>query len=125
VPDLRRGVTARCVAVDNLPKGLGGRLKAFYFAFGENDAYLILPESSAECVEQQSSTESARTKEIKRREDPSKPLKKHGCEPKRREDRLCCALFRFSYGGGNRRRLICSYRSAGGINAQSCIHVSL
>jgi uncharacterized protein with GYD domain len=35
------GVSRRAV-VEKLLKSLGGRLEAFYFAFGENDAYLIL-----------------------------------------------------------------------------------
>jgi uncharacterized protein with GYD domain len=36
------GGTARRAVVEKLLKSLGGRLEAFYFAFGENDAYLIL-----------------------------------------------------------------------------------
>src|SRR5271157_3303209 len=36
------GGTARRAVADKLLKSLGGRLEAFYFAFGENDAYLIL-----------------------------------------------------------------------------------
>jgi uncharacterized protein with GYD domain len=35
------GVSRRAV-VEKLLKSLGGHLEAFYFAFGENDAYLIL-----------------------------------------------------------------------------------
>jgi uncharacterized protein with GYD domain len=35
------GVSRRTV-VDKLLKSLGGHLEAFYFAFGENDAYLII-----------------------------------------------------------------------------------
>jgi len=35
------GVSRRAV-VEKLLKSLGGNLEAFYFAFGENDAYLIL-----------------------------------------------------------------------------------
>src|SRR6202045_5101881 len=34
------GVSRRAV-VEKLLKSLGGHLEAFYFAFGENDAYLI------------------------------------------------------------------------------------
>jgi hypothetical protein len=40
----------------------------------------ILPESSAERVEQQNSSQSARTKQIQHCEGPNKPLKNHGCE---------------------------------------------
>ena len=36
------GGTARRAVVEKLLKSLGGHLEAFYFAFGENDAYLIL-----------------------------------------------------------------------------------
>src|SRR6516225_1375217 len=95
-------------------------LETISFAFGEVDTYLIPPESSAECVEQQSSGESAHTKQVQHCEDPSEPLKNHGCKPNRRSyqagDRLFCALFCFGYGRGNRRRLIGSFRSAGGVN---------
>jgi hypothetical protein len=35
------GGTARRAVVEKLLKSLGGHLEAFYFAFGENDAYLI------------------------------------------------------------------------------------
>ena len=38
----RAGGVSRRTVVDKLLKSLGGRLEAFYFAFGENDAYLIL-----------------------------------------------------------------------------------
>src|SRR3984893_10306407 len=36
------GGTARRAFVEKLLKGLGGRLEAFCFGFGEDDAYLIL-----------------------------------------------------------------------------------
>src|SRR6516225_12170508 len=102
-------------------------LETISFAFGEVDTYLIPPESSAECVEQQSSGESAHTKQVQRCEDPGEPLKNHGCEPNRRPyqagDHLCRAPFCFDYGRGDRRRSICGFRSAGGVNTQSCIHV--
>lgn len=39
---IRAGATACRSATANLLKHLGGRLEEFYFAFGENDAYLIL-----------------------------------------------------------------------------------
>jgi uncharacterized protein with GYD domain len=39
---VKAGGTARRRAVEKLLKGIGGRLETFYFAFGENDAYLIL-----------------------------------------------------------------------------------
>ena len=38
---LKEGGTARRAVVEKLMKSLGGHLEAFYFAFGENDAYLI------------------------------------------------------------------------------------
>jgi len=106
---------------------LDGLLETISFAFGEVGTYLIEPESSAECVEQQSSGESAHTKQVQHGEDPSEPFKNHGCEPNRRPyqvgDSLFCALFCFCYGRRNRRRLICGFPSAGGVNTQGCIHV--
>ena len=36
------GGTARRAVVQKMVEGLGGRLEAFYFAFGENDAHVIL-----------------------------------------------------------------------------------
>jgi uncharacterized protein with GYD domain len=38
---LKEGGTARRAAVEKLMKSLGGRLEAFYFAFGDSDAYII------------------------------------------------------------------------------------
>src|SRR3984893_392667 len=38
----RAGGSSRRAVVDKLLRSLGGHLEAFYFAFGENDAYLIL-----------------------------------------------------------------------------------
>jgi uncharacterized protein with GYD domain len=38
---LKEGGTARRAAAEKLMKSLGGRLEAFYFAFGDNDAYII------------------------------------------------------------------------------------
>jgi uncharacterized protein with GYD domain len=38
---VKQGGTARRVAVEKMLEGLGGRLEGFYFAFGENDAYVI------------------------------------------------------------------------------------
>jgi uncharacterized protein with GYD domain len=38
---LKEGGTARRALVEKLMKSLGGRLEAFYFAFGDNDAYII------------------------------------------------------------------------------------
>ena len=38
---LKDGGTARRAAVDKAVKGLGGKLEAFYFAFGGVDAYVI------------------------------------------------------------------------------------
>ena len=38
---VKQGGTARCAAVEQMLQKLGGRLEGFYFAFGENDAYVI------------------------------------------------------------------------------------
>jgi uncharacterized protein with GYD domain len=38
----KAGGVSRRVVVEKLLKSLGGHLEAFYFAFGDNDAYLIL-----------------------------------------------------------------------------------
>jgi uncharacterized protein with GYD domain len=46
---LKEGGTRRRAAVDELFKSLGGTLEAFYFAFGDRDAYIIgdLPDNAA------------------------------------------------------------------------------
>lgn len=43
------GGTSRVNAVATAAEGLGGRLEAFYFAFGDTDAYVIvdLPDNAA------------------------------------------------------------------------------
>ncbi|MGE3841456.1 MAG: GYD domain-containing protein [Vicinamibacterales bacterium] len=38
---LKEGATARRSAIQKLIEGVGGRLEAFYFAYGEDDAYVI------------------------------------------------------------------------------------
>ena len=38
---VKEGGTARRRAVEKMLENLGGRLEGFYFAFGENDAYVI------------------------------------------------------------------------------------
>jgi uncharacterized protein with GYD domain len=38
----KAGGVSRRTVVEKLLKSLGGHLEAFYFAFGENDAYLFL-----------------------------------------------------------------------------------
>ena len=38
---LKEGGTSRRAAVEKLIKSLGGTLEAFYYAFGETDAYVI------------------------------------------------------------------------------------
>jgi hypothetical protein len=38
---MKEGGTARRKHMEQMLKSLGGRLEAFYFAFGENDAYVI------------------------------------------------------------------------------------
>ena len=39
---LKEGGTARRTTVENLLKGLGGSVEAFYFAYGEEDVYVIV-----------------------------------------------------------------------------------
>jgi uncharacterized protein with GYD domain len=39
---LREGGTKRRAAVETLITGLGGRLEAFYYGFGETDLYMIV-----------------------------------------------------------------------------------
>lgn len=38
---IKEGGTARRAAVEKILEKLGGRLEGFYFAFGENDAYVF------------------------------------------------------------------------------------
>jgi uncharacterized protein with GYD domain len=38
---LKEGGTARRATVQKLIEGLGGKVEAFYFAYGEDDAYVI------------------------------------------------------------------------------------
>jgi uncharacterized protein with GYD domain len=38
---MKEGGTARRAAVQKLVESLGGKVEAFYFAYGENDAYII------------------------------------------------------------------------------------
>lgn len=44
----REGGTSRRDAIDKLVQDLGGRMEAFYFAFGDDDAYVIcdLPDNA-------------------------------------------------------------------------------
>jgi len=39
---VKEGGSARRAAVQKLTEGLGGKLEAFYYAFGDHDAYVIL-----------------------------------------------------------------------------------
>lgn len=39
---IKAGGTARRAVVQKMVESLGGRLEAFYFGFGENDAYVVL-----------------------------------------------------------------------------------
>jgi uncharacterized protein with GYD domain len=45
----KEGGTARVKAVDELVRSAGGKVEAYYYAFGEHDAYLIvdLPSNAA------------------------------------------------------------------------------
>jgi uncharacterized protein with GYD domain len=46
---LKEGGTARRAAVVKLIEGMGGKVEAFYYAYGEDDAYIIsdLPDATA------------------------------------------------------------------------------
>ena len=46
---LKEGGTSRRAATEKLIKSLGGTMEAFYFAFGETDAYIIadLPDNAS------------------------------------------------------------------------------
>jgi uncharacterized protein with GYD domain len=46
---LKEGGTARRAAVVKLVEGLGGKVEAFYYAYGDNDAYIIsdLPDAAS------------------------------------------------------------------------------
>jgi uncharacterized protein with GYD domain len=45
---MKEGGSARRAAVQRLVEGLGGKIEAFYFAYGEHDAYIItdLPDTA-------------------------------------------------------------------------------
>lgn len=38
---LKEGGSARASSISKLVKGMGGKVEAFYFAFGDDDVYLI------------------------------------------------------------------------------------
>src|SRR5262245_16983467 len=46
---MKEGGSARRAAVEQAVKGLGGSLEAFYFAFGDDDAYIVadLPDNAS------------------------------------------------------------------------------
>jgi uncharacterized protein with GYD domain len=46
---LKEGGTGRRAAVVKLVEGLGGKVEAFYYAYGDNDAYIIsdLPDATS------------------------------------------------------------------------------
>ena len=46
---LKEGGTARRAAVVKLVEGLGGKVEAFYYAYGDSDAYIIsdLPDATS------------------------------------------------------------------------------
>ena len=46
---LKEGGTARRAAVVKLIEGMGGKVESFYYAYGENDAYVIseLPDATS------------------------------------------------------------------------------
>lgn len=47
---MKEGGTSRRAAVQKLVEGLGGKLEAFYYAYGEADAYVVtdMPDAAAE-----------------------------------------------------------------------------
>ena len=49
---LKEGGTGRREATENLAKSLGGKIEAYYFAFGGNDFYAIadLPDNVSSCA---------------------------------------------------------------------------
>ena len=46
---IKKGGSARRAAIEQMAKGLGGKLESFYFAFGETDVHLIvdLPDTAS------------------------------------------------------------------------------
>ena len=46
---MKEGGSARRAVVETLIQGLGGKVEAFYFAYGEDDAYVIIdvPDATA------------------------------------------------------------------------------
>lgn len=46
---MKEGGTSRRAAIEQLVQGLGGRVEAFYFAYGESDAYVLIevPDAAA------------------------------------------------------------------------------
>ena len=49
---IKEGGTGRREATENLAKSLGGKVEAYYFAFGGNDFYVIvdLPDNVSSCA---------------------------------------------------------------------------
>jgi uncharacterized protein with GYD domain len=39
---IKEGGSQRKLAIDRMLKGLGGKVEAFYYAFGDNDVFLII-----------------------------------------------------------------------------------
>lgn len=56
---LKDGGTARMKAVETAVRGVGGKLESFYFAFGHDDAYVIVDVPDAESAAAISLTVSA------------------------------------------------------------------
>jgi uncharacterized protein with GYD domain len=46
---VKEGGSSRRTAVEQMAKGLGGKLESFYFAFGETDVYIVvdLPDAAS------------------------------------------------------------------------------
>jgi uncharacterized protein with GYD domain len=64
---VKQGGTARRAAVEKMLENLGGHLEGFYFAFGENDAYVISEgpdNASAAAISLAITTGAIRTKTI-------------------------------------------------------------
>ena len=47
---MAKGGTARVAAIERLVAGVGGSLESFYFAFGEDDAYIVVDAPSPEAM---------------------------------------------------------------------------
>lgn len=47
---MAKGGSARVAAIERLVAGVGGSMESFYFAFGEDDAYIVVDAPSPEAM---------------------------------------------------------------------------